>query len=89
MKILVLVQVVTLILALGAGILAVRAQNAEIHNAQTEVIRLSNSRVQSRLEQCYLIRGLGYTAVPNRRRAVTRYFDKTPLANCVKYSHGK
>lgn len=80
-KALVIGQVVTMILALSGLTIGVLNLSAKADAIQT-------SRVDSKRDNCILIKGLAYTAAGQESKtAVKAYIAQTPLVNCNKYAH--
>lgn len=70
------------------ALLAIDGLRVAIQTQNTRLTTIERARVQSRLDTCYLIRSLGYTAAgPRRATQVTTFLDATPLANCQRYAH--
>lgn len=71
----------TLILALSGLTIAVFNINAKADSIQT-------SRVDSRKDNCNLLKGLALSAAgATGQKATEAYIKKTPLVDCEKYSH--
>lgn len=80
-KALVAGQIVTLILALSGLTIAVFNINAKADSIQT-------SRIDSRRDNCNLLKGLALSAAgATGQKATEVYIKKTPLVDCEKYSH--
>lgn len=76
-EILVTIQVVSLIIALIALAFAISSS-----------FRISDERVGARLQSCRLLKGLVDAATPPAQKPLEKAFiAKTPLKNCVTYSH--
>lgn len=78
-KTLIAVQIVTLLLALGAGIAATISFAKEQH-----------SRQNARYDTCVLIKGLADAAsVGSRKQRIAEraYIAQTPLSNCNTYAN--
>jgi hypothetical protein len=72
------------------ALLAVMTLIYSVVTNQNDISQLQQERVQSRLQVCYLLRGLVITATPLANRdQIILFINQTPLHNCREYSEQK
>lgn len=83
LKRLVIVQIVSFVLGMGAGTLAIIGLTNHVNDIQT-------SRTEARYDNCQLLRGIILTTIPAGNSVASTkalaFINSTPLHDCVSYS---